>query len=162
MDSLDTQTIDAQNERCFREYEPGDRESPPVNWRKLARLSVIAAVAVLMGSAGFASDPESGMEASLQVFVSGDSGPMSNVRLVIKERRTSERGRRVGKATEGVTDSNGRFTTMLPPGSYQVTATLRGWMPVSGLTLIKRGQRKPLTVRLLLRYPDCHVVQCAV
>jgi hypothetical protein len=115
-----------------------------------------------MGSAGFAADPESGKEASLQVFVSGDSGPMSNVRLVIRERKPAERGRRVGKATEGVTDSNGRFTTMLPPGSYQVTATLRGWMPVSGLTLIKRDHRKPSTVRLLLRYPDCHVVQCTV
>jgi hypothetical protein len=51
-------------------------------------------------------------------------------------------------AAIGLTDSNGNFTLIVPPGSYTVTVTAAGYNSASQSVSVRSGQRQTLSFKL--------------
>ncbi len=119
-----------------------------------------ALILCLIGLIVTGSRAQTDKRENLTVIVTGESGPIAGARVNIRPRSTADKRTKKNAGVEGTTDGNGRFTAELPPGTYQVTAYSKGWMPAGGRVVITLGQRKPSRVRLVLRYPDCRVVHC--
>ncbi len=99
---------------------------------------------------------------SLRVVVSGDNGPIVGAQVVVREQAAAGRGPEGAAEVGGATDSRGRFMIELAPGTYRVSASVRGVLPAGGRVTIRSGQRGPTEIRLIVRYPDCRVVKCAL
>lgn len=101
------------------------------------------AVAVLIGTVGLFASTSAAQDASVSTLVEGDvrseaGGPLGGVEITLNP----------GLAAKAVSDAEGAFEVRLPPGTYEATAELAGFEPVTRELVVLEGEHGQLSFTL--------------